>query len=111
MTFPSYFFHTLCEVEEIAEKLKMDLLVTEMTLLTMQSSEINLKQQIKELTNINRVEVKATCFASDILRLFGRPVYHSLDPLPLFLKKGEVNFNYLCQRGGICKINKRGWTH
>ena len=37
----------------------MDLLVTEVTLLTMQSSEINLKQ-IKELTNINRVEVKAT---------------------------------------------------
>ena len=109
MTFPSYFFHTLYEVEEIAEKLKMDLLVTEITLLTMQSSEINLKQQIKELTNINRVEVKATCFASDILRLFGRPVYHSLDPLPQ--KKGEVNFNYLCQRGGICKINKRGWTH
>ena len=48
----------------------MGLLVTGMTLLTSPSSEINLKQQIKELKYINRVEVRATC-----IWLFGRPIY------------------------------------
>ena len=35
--------------------------------------------------------------------------YHSSDP-PLF-KGGEVNFKYLCRRGGIWKIKKREWKY
>ena len=38
----------------------MGLLVKGMTLLTSPSSEINLKEQIKDLMYVNRVEIRAT---------------------------------------------------
>ena len=45
----------------MAETLKMGLIVKGMTLLTSPSSEINLKEQIKDLMYLNRVEVRASC--------------------------------------------------
>ena len=39
----------------------MGLLVKGMTLLMSPSSEINLKEQMKDLMYVNRVEVRATC--------------------------------------------------
>ena len=66
-----------------------------MTFSTLPSSEINLRQQIKELTYINRVEARATC-----IRSFGRPVYR-FGQLTLALEKHSSSFLFqlhLCKR-------------
>ena len=76
------FQFTLYEVEEITETLKIGLLVKGITLSTSPSSGINLKEQIKDLMYVNRVEVRATC-----IRPYQGDWYTSLDTQTLAPEK------------------------